>query len=263
MNNSEALTTLIVGGRTAKEYSQRELARRIGISNSSLNDIENGRVAKPDPEILKRIAEELELSLQQLLKAAGYNEVMSWFSHDEFKNKSTKDLKNTIEECRLFKYDILDSKNRLPLSYLVMGVDIDKIRVSNVLIPEDIKSTDSNLNKMMEYFNGKKNCNDDADIKTKLKFDNEIDKKYVDNDIYEIGLTEIETPMGNKVKVYDIERCICDIIRSKNRMDFEHIKHSVREYIKRKDKDLVKLSLYAEKLGIKEVVMDYIGMMYE
>ena len=86
------------------------------------------------------------------------------------------------------KYDILDSKNRLPLSYLVMGVDIDKIRVSNILIPEDIKSTDSNLNKMMEYFNGKTNCDDDADIKTKLKFDNEIDKKYVDNDIYHLVL---------------------------------------------------------------------------
>ena len=86
------------------------------------------------------------------------------------------------------KYDILDSKNRLPLSYLVMGVDIDKIRASNVLIPEDIKSTDINLNRMMEYFNGKKNCDDDADIKTKLKFDNEIDKKYVDNDIYHLVL---------------------------------------------------------------------------
>lgn len=86
------------------------------------------------------------------------------------------------------KYDILDSKNRLPLSYLVMGVDIDKIRVSNVLIPEDIKSTDINLNKMMEYFNGKKNCNDDANIETNLKFDNEIDKKYVDNDIYHLVL---------------------------------------------------------------------------
>ena len=86
------------------------------------------------------------------------------------------------------KYDILDSKNRLPLSYLVMGVDIDKIRASNVLIPEDIKSTDSNLNKMMEYFNGKTNCNDDANIKTNLKFDNDIDKKYVDNDIYHLVL---------------------------------------------------------------------------
>ena len=86
------------------------------------------------------------------------------------------------------KYDILDSKNRLPLSYLVMGVDIDKIRASNVLIPEDIKSTDSNLNKMMEYFNGKTNCDDDVNIGTNLKFNNEIDKKYVDNDIYHLVL---------------------------------------------------------------------------
>lgn len=38
MNNSEALTTLIVGRRTAKEHSQRELARKVGISNSSLNE---------------------------------------------------------------------------------------------------------------------------------------------------------------------------------------------------------------------------------
>lgn len=86
------------------------------------------------------------------------------------------------------KYDILDSKNRLPLSYLVMGVDIDKIRASNVLIPEDIKSTDINLNKMMEYFNGKKNCDDDADIGTNLKFDNVIDNEYVKNGIYHLIL---------------------------------------------------------------------------
>lgn len=86
---------------------------------------------------------------------------------------------------------------------------------------------------------------------------------YVGNDVYGLGITEIETPMGNKVKVYDVERCICDIIRSKSRMDLELIKHSVKEYIKRKDKNLVKLSLYAEKLGVKDVVMDYVGMMYE
>ena len=58
---------------------------------------------------------------------------------------------------------------------------------------------------------------------------------YVDKDIYELGLTEVKTPMGNNVRVYDVERCICDIIRSKNRMDSEHIKHSVKEYIKKKD----------------------------
>ena len=86
---------------------------------------------------------------------------------------------------------------------------------------------------------------------------------YVDKDIYELGLTEVKTLMGNNVRVYDVERCICDIIRSKNRMDSEHIKHSIKEYIKRKDKDLVKLSNYAKEMGIKEEVMNYIEVFYE
>lgn len=86
---------------------------------------------------------------------------------------------------------------------------------------------------------------------------------YVSKDIYNLGLTEVETPMGNKVKSYDIERCICDIIRSKKRMDIEHVKYSVKEYLKRKDKDLIKLSDYAEKMDIKEEVMDFVSIMYE
>lgn len=86
---------------------------------------------------------------------------------------------------------------------------------------------------------------------------------YVQDDIYELGLTEAETPMGNKVRVYDIERCICDIIRSKNRMDSEHVKYSIREYIKKKDKDLIKLSKYADRMGIKKEVMDFVEVFYE
>ena len=86
---------------------------------------------------------------------------------------------------------------------------------------------------------------------------------YVDREIYELGLIQIDTPMGNKVKAYDTERCICDIIRSKNRMDLEFVKHSIREYIKRKDKDLIKLSKYADKMGIKKEVMDFMEVFYE
>ena len=86
---------------------------------------------------------------------------------------------------------------------------------------------------------------------------------YVDKDIYKLGLTEVETPMGNSVRAYDVEKCICDIIRSKNRMDSEHVKYSIREYIKSKDKDLVKLSKYADKIGVKEEVMNLLEWFYE
>ena len=138
----------------------------------------------------------------------------------------------------------------------------DKYYIFSLSMPNAIYSHMTAL-----YFHGLsiKEPNDVYDITVKRSYNSNHLKKhnvfYVDNDKYELGLTEVETPMGNKVKVYDIERCICDIIRSKNRMDFEHIKHSVKEYVKRKDKNLVKLSLYAEKLGVKEAVMDYVDMM--
>ena len=86
---------------------------------------------------------------------------------------------------------------------------------------------------------------------------------YVSDDIYELGLTKVKTPMGNYVRAYDIERCICDIIRSYKRMDSEHVKYTIKEYLKRKDKSFTKLSLYAEKMGIKKEVLEFIGVFYE
>lgn len=105
------------------------------------------------------------------------------------------------------------------------------------------------------------------DITVTKKYNNPKLKKhnvfYVDDKFYNIGITEAKTPQGNKVRVYDVERCICDIIRSKKRMDIEHVKYAIKEYLKRKDKDLIKLSKYADMFGIKEEVMDFVSMMYE
>lgn len=105
------------------------------------------------------------------------------------------------------------------------------------------------------------------DITVTKKYNNSSLKKhnvfYVDDKLYDVGITEVKTPMGNNVKAYDVERCICDIIRSKKRMDLEHVKYAVKEYLKRKDKDLIKLSKYADVFGIKEEVMNFVGMMYE
>ena len=119
------------------------------------------------------------------------------------------------------------------------------------------------------YFHGLsiKAPNDKYDITVRRTYSSKHLKNhnvfYVNDNIYELGLTEVETPMGNKVRVYDIERCICDIIRSKKRMDSEYVKYSIREYIKRKDKDLIKLSKYADKMGIKNEVMNFVEVFYE
>ena len=140
----------------------------------------------------------------------------------------------------------------------------DSYYVFNLSMPNTIFSHMTAL-----YFHGLsiKAPDDKYDITVRKTYNSKHLKNhevfYVSDDIYELGLTEAETPMGNKVRVYDIERCICDIIRSKNRMDLEHVKYSIREYIKRKDKDLIKLSKYADKMGIKKEVMDFVEVFYE
>ena len=86
---------------------------------------------------------------------------------------------------------------------------------------------------------------------------------YVSDDIYELGIVEIKTPNGNKVRVYDKERCICDIIRSKGRMDSEQVKKTIKQYMQSRDKDIAKLSEYSKKIGINKKVMEMVGGFYE
>ena len=86
---------------------------------------------------------------------------------------------------------------------------------------------------------------------------------YVSDDIYELGIVEIETPNGNKVRAYDKERCICDIIRSKGRLDSEQVKKTIKQYMQSRDKDIAKLSEYSKKIGINKKVMEMVGGFYE
>ena len=152
MDKELTLKALIEGGRDIKNFSQRELARRIGLSNTSLNDLENGKVKKPDIEVLRKIAEELDLSLEQLLKAAGYDDLTNWFSNDEFKNKSSRDLKKIIKEARIFKYDILDwDSNKRESTRIVME---NLFRISHKLeILNNHPEFDYSIEKAIEEIN--------------------------------------------------------------------------------------------------------------
>ena len=106
--NSNELKSIIESARISKGVSQRELAKLSGISRSTLNDIINGKIKKVDVDSLKKIAETLDLSLTKLLKVAGYNEFLDFLSSDKYKNKSTKDLKEIIEQYKKSELDLLD-----------------------------------------------------------------------------------------------------------------------------------------------------------
>lgn len=106
--NSEELKNLIESARVEKGISQRELAKLTGISRSTLNDLINGKIKKVDIDDLRKIAETLDMSLQKLLKVAGYDEMLFYFSKDKYANKSSKDLKEMIKNYEESQRNLLD-----------------------------------------------------------------------------------------------------------------------------------------------------------
>lgn len=41
---------------------------------------------------------------------------------------------------------------------------------------------------------------------------------YSSKEFYEIGITKIRSPFGREVRLYDKERCICDLIKHKSKI---------------------------------------------
>ena len=85
----------------------------------------------------------------------------------------------------------------------------------------------------------------------------------VSKDIYELGLIEVKTKFGNKVKAYDLERSICGVIKFRKRLDLDMLKYSIKKYLKSNKRNMKKLLEYAEKLGIKDEVIDIVSLLYD
>ncbi len=80
--------------------------------------------------------------------------------------------------------------------------------------------------------------------------------RYVKDDIFPIGMIDIKTINDLTVKCYDLERTICDIIRDKNHVDKEIYSKALKEYAKNKNKDILKLIKYAQKLNVEDQVVE-------
>lgn len=73
----------------------------------------------------------------------------------------------------------------------------------------------------------------------------------------ELGLTQAQTFIGNTVRIYDRERCICDIIKNKNKMDIQVFQIALTSYFSDSDKNIHHLMEYARIMGISDKVRQY------
>ena len=96
--------------------------------------------------------------------------------------------------------------------------------------------------------------------RTRFKIDYPFIKPYyVAPEILEIGLCEQEID-GNKVRMYDKERVICDCLRYRNKMDKEVFNKAIQGYVSDTSKSIPKLMEYSVPLRCQKLVKDLIGV---
>ena len=258
------------------------------LNNSMKPIIEASRVASNSLEPIKKIGEQLNESLKPIQEQLKNINTMSNAIKElsiKFPNEQSKIFTDTIKQIMNVNNGMLSTRmieplniSRQYLSIMESNNDIEKVSRGIYLSPsafEDSyfsfqqkykKAIFSHMNAL--YFYGMTEefpYNYTVTVPQSYHV-NTVNEKcnvfYVSEDIYDLGVVEIETPNGNKVRAYNKERCICDIIRSKGRMDSEQVKKTIKQYIQCKDKDIAKLSEYSKKMGINDKVMEMVGGSY-
>ena len=77
---------------------------------------------------------------------------------------------------------------------------------------------------------------------------------------YSFGVIEVKSPCGNLIRVYGLERTLCDILRGSG-SDVQIVGVAMRKYAVSKEKDLHKLIKYADQLRVKPKVLRYMEVL--
>lgn len=76
-----------------------------------------------------------------------------------------------------------------------------------------------------------------------------IELFFLSSNVFELGVTEAVIE-GFKVKIYDLEKSVCDAIKYRNRIGIDVSSEILRNYLARKDRDIAKLYSYANAMRI-------------
>ncbi|CCY53065.1 putative uncharacterized protein [Coprococcus sp. CAG:782] len=78
---------------------------------------------------------------------------------------------------------------------------------------------------------------------------------------YAEGKTQLESPGGNRIMVYNMERTLCDILRKRGGINTGIITEAFKRYTARNDKNIPLLSEYAKMFRVEEKVRSYLEVL--
>lgn len=83
----------------------------------------------------------------------------------------------------------------------------------------------------------------------------------VKKELLDIGKEIVKTSYGHDIPLYNRERTICDLIRSKNRFEIQDFQTALKTYIMGKNKNLNRLMEYAKLFHVDKKIREYMEVL--
>lgn len=83
----------------------------------------------------------------------------------------------------------------------------------------------------------------------------------IKKELLEVGKIVIINSYGHKIPVYDLERTICDLVRSRSRFEIQDFQTAMQTYARKKEKDLNRLMEYAKHFRIEKKMREYMEVL--
>ncbi|PKN81492.1 MAG: abortive phage infection protein [Chloroflexi bacterium HGW-Chloroflexi-8] len=84
---------------------------------------------------------------------------------------------------------------------------------------------------------------------------------YVNRELFALGVILMKSPHGNEIRTTNLERTICDVLRSRNQVDVQFVNEALKKYIVHKEKNIDQLYNYASRFRIQKIVRTYIEIL--
>jgi len=90
---------------------------------------------------------------------------------------------------------------------------------------------------------------------------NNIKVYKIKKELFEIGLISIVTPMGHKIRSYNAERTLCDLMRSRSNIDVQVINSAMKTYLWSNEKNIPQLMQYAKLFSVERLMKQYMEVL--
>ena len=83
----------------------------------------------------------------------------------------------------------------------------------------------------------------------------------IKKELLNIGKEYITNSFNHKIPIYNLERTICDLIRSRSTIEIQDYQTALKSYVIRKDKDLNRLMEYAKLFKVDRKIKEYMEIL--